>query len=105
MEDITRTLEPPTLTEMDMPMWSALMTFVIWVFFTVTGKAGRGSMSAPTLTDVDNDGKTEIVISLKDVIGEGKGGVQIWEVESALNGKNDWPTGRGNYLRTGSYHK
>ena len=60
-------------------------------------------MSAPTLADVDKDGKVEIVISLKDTLGGTKGGVQIWKVASALNSIIEWPTGRGNYLRTGEY--
>jgi hypothetical protein len=34
---------------------------------------GRGSMSAPTLADVDGDGNIEIIISLKDAIGGGLG--------------------------------
>ncbi len=63
--------------------------------------SGRGSMSAPTLGDVDGDGKIEIVISLKDAIGDGAGGVQIWKVESATKNNLDWSTGRGNYFRTG----
>lgn len=67
--------------------------------------AGRGSMSAPTLADVDKDGKVEIVLSLKDAIGGSKGGVQIWKVASALKNTIEWLTGRGNYLRTGEYRK
>ena len=67
--------------------------------------AGRGSMSAPTLDDVDGDGKTEIILSLKDVLGGGDGGVQIWKVASATNNVVDWPTGRGGYLRTGEFLK
>lgn len=63
--------------------------------------AGRGSMAAPTLADVDRDGVIEIVVSLKDVIGGGMGGVQVWRVESARAGLLEWPTGRGNDLRTG----
>jgi hypothetical protein len=50
---------------------------------------------------VDDDGVMEIIISLKDVLGGGNGGVQIWDIESAKAQKCDWPTGRGNYLRTG----
>ncbi len=65
--------------------------------------SGRGSMAAPTLADVDNDGTIEIVISLKDALGNGLGGVQIWDVASASKGNLDWPTGRGNYLRTGEF--
>jgi len=62
---------------------------------------GRGSMAAPTLADVDNDGILEIVVSLKDALGGGLGGVRIWRVASATANRLDWPTGRGNYLRTG----
>ncbi len=62
---------------------------------------GRGSMAAPTLADVDKDGVVEIVLSLKDAVGGGKGGVQIWNVPSAAKNNLDWPTGRGNFLRTG----
>lgn len=65
--------------------------------------AGRGSMSAPTIEDVDNDGKVEIIISLKDVLGGGEGGVQIWKIESAKRNVCDWPTGRGDYLRSGNF--
>lgn len=65
--------------------------------------SGRGSMSAPTLADVDGDGVLEIIISLKDAIGGGEGGVQIWNVSSAKQNVIDWPSGRGNYLRTGEY--
>lgn len=63
--------------------------------------SGRGSMAAPTLADIDADGILEIIISLKDTLGKGSGGVQIWDVSSAKAGKLDWPTGRGNYKRTG----
>lgn len=73
--------------------------------FHNTAISGRGSMSAPTLADVEGDGIIEIIISLKDVIGSGKGGVQIWKVASAKKNVLDWPTGRGNYLRTGNYNE
>jgi hypothetical protein len=65
--------------------------------------AGRGSMSAPTLEDIDSDGYVEIILSLKDVLGNGIGGVQVWKVASAKRNIIDWKTGRGNYLRTGDY--
>ncbi|MBN1979952.1 MAG: VCBS repeat-containing protein [Chitinivibrionales bacterium] len=63
--------------------------------------SGRGSMAAPTLDDIDNDGIVEIIISLKDVLGGGVGGVQVWDVPSAKKKSLDWPTGRGSYLRNG----
>jgi hypothetical protein len=65
--------------------------------------SGRGSMAAPTLADVDNNGTIEIVVSLKDALGSGLGGVQIWDVASAVKNNLDWPTGRGGYLRTGEF--
>lgn len=61
----------------------------------------RGCMSPPTLADYDNDGGCEIIISLKDVLGGGLGGVQIWDVSSAKDNYLPWPTGRGNNLRSG----
>lgn len=61
----------------------------------------RGSMAPPTLADVDHDGDVEIVVSLKDTLGGGLGGVQIWDVTTASNGELPWPTGRGNLLRNG----
>jgi len=64
---------------------------------------GRGSMSAPTLADLDKDGKLEIILSLKDALGGGLGGVQVWKVESAVKNVLDWPTGRGNFLRNGNF--
>jgi len=62
---------------------------------------GRGSMAVPTLADVDGDGKIEILVSLKDTVSSGLGGVQIWDVSSARSGSLPWPTGRGNQLRNG----
>jgi hypothetical protein len=63
----------------------------------------RGSMSVPTIADVDGDGVLEIVLSLKDTLGGGYGGVQIYDVSSATESVAPWPTGRGNLLRDGSY--
>ncbi len=64
---------------------------------------GRGSMAAPTVADVDGDGDVEIVVSLKDSLGSGKGGVQIWDVAESGTNCMLWPTGRGSYLREGNY--
>jgi len=63
--------------------------------------AKRGSMSTPTLADIDGDAVLEIVVSLKDTLGSGLGGVQVWDVPSARINALPWPTGRGNYLRNG----
>ena len=63
---------------------------------------GRGSMAAPSLGDVDGDGDLELVISLKDTLGGGDGGVQIWDIPQAQANCVQWPTGRGNWLRQGS---
>jgi len=63
--------------------------------------AKRGCMSPPSFADIDGDNKVEIVISLKDVLGGGIGGVQIWDVASASDNLLPWPTGRGNNLRNG----
>jgi hypothetical protein len=62
---------------------------------------GRGDMSVPTIADVDGDGRPEIIISLKDTLGGGLGGVQIWDVSSARTNCIQWGTGRGGYLRNG----
>ncbi len=62
---------------------------------------GRGSMAAPSIADLDGDGQPELVISLKDSLGAGQGGVQIWDLPGASNNCLLWPTGRGNWLRQG----
>jgi hypothetical protein len=64
----------------------------------------RGTMGPPTLADVDQDGDVEIVISLKDTLGGGLGGVQIWDVSTAKTGRLPWPTGRGNLFRNGQFN-
>jgi len=63
--------------------------------------ADRGSMAAPTLADVDGDGVLELVISLKDTLGGGDGGVQIWDVPGSAPNCMQWSTGRGGLLRQG----
>ena len=61
----------------------------------------RGSMAAPALGDLDGDGQLELVISLKDTLGAGQGGVQIWDLPGAGTNCVLWGTGRGNAMRTG----
>jgi hypothetical protein len=62
---------------------------------------GRGSMAAPTLVDLDGDDDLELVISLKDTLGGGDGGVQIWDVPGSATNCMQWTTGRGGLLRQG----
>ncbi len=65
--------------------------------------SGYGSMSPPTIADIDGDEMLELVISLKRVLqGNGVGGVQVWDIASAQKGYVAWPTGRGNNLRDGN---
>ena len=61
----------------------------------------RGSMAAPTVADVDGDGQLELVISLKDTLGGGAGGVQIWDLPGSSTNCIQWGTGRGGLLRQG----
>jgi hypothetical protein len=58
-------------------------------------------MAAPTLADIDGDGQLELVVSLKDAVGGGKGGVQIWDLPGSQTNCLIWPTGRGGNLRQG----
>jgi hypothetical protein len=62
---------------------------------------GRGSMAAPSVADLDGDGTLELVVSLKDTLGAGKGGVQIWDLPGASDNCVLWGTGRGGVLRQG----
>lgn len=61
----------------------------------------RGSMSPPTVGDVDGDGQLDVLISLKDTLGGGLGGVQLWTVPGAGTACVPWPTGRGGLARQG----
>jgi len=61
----------------------------------------RGSMAAPAVGDLDGDGQLELVISLKDVVGGGQGGVQIWDLPGSSDNCVLWGTGRGGVLRQG----
>ena len=62
---------------------------------------GRGSMAAPTIADLDGDGQPELIISLKDTLGGGDGGVQIWDLPGARDNCLLWATGRGGWFRQG----
>jgi FG-GAP-like repeat len=62
---------------------------------------GRGSMAAPSVADLDGDGTLELVVSLKDTLGGGDGGVQIWDLPGASDNCVLWGTGRGGLLRQG----
>ena len=62
---------------------------------------GRGSMAAPAVADLDGDGQLELVVSLKDTLGGGKGGVQIWDLPGSSDNCVLWGTGRGGPLRQG----
>jgi hypothetical protein len=62
---------------------------------------GRGSMAAPTVADLDGDGQLELVVSLKDTVGGGLGGVQIWDLPGSADNCVAWGTGRGGLLRQG----
>lgn len=61
----------------------------------------RGSMAAPSVGDLDGDGQLELVISLKDSLGAGEGGVQIWDLPGSAANCVLWGTGRGSATRTG----
>ncbi|MFO0548030.1 MAG: VCBS repeat-containing protein [Polyangiaceae bacterium] len=62
---------------------------------------GRGSMAAPAVGDLDGDGQLELVVSLKDTLGAGQGGVQIWDLPGSQTNCVLWGTGRGGPLRQG----
>jgi hypothetical protein len=55
------------------------------------------------VADIDGDGKPEIIVSLKDTLGSGYGGVQIYDVPGSSDNCVMWGTGRGGLLRQGSY--
>lgn len=61
----------------------------------------RGSMAAPSVGDLDGDGVLELVISLKDTLGAGQGGVQIWDLPGSSTNCVLWPTARGGAARQG----
>ncbi len=64
--------------------------------------SGRGAMAAPSVADLDGDGTLELVVSLKDAVGNGQSGVQVWSLPGSNAKCLPWPTGRGNAARTGT---
>jgi hypothetical protein len=61
---------------------------------------GRGAMAVPSIGDVDGDGSPEIVVSLKDAVDREQQ-VLIYSVPGAGENCLPWPTGRGDWARTG----
>ncbi|HEX2732035.1 MAG TPA: VCBS repeat-containing protein [Polyangiaceae bacterium] len=66
-----------------------------------TPLSGRGAMPVPTIADVDGDGQLEIVVSLKDAVDKERQ-VLIYTVPGSGENCMPWPTGRGNWARTGT---
>jgi hypothetical protein len=60
----------------------------------------RGAMPVPTVADVDGDGDLEIIVSLKDAVDHEQQ-VEIYTVAQSAENCLPWPTGRGNYRRSG----
>ena len=56
---------------------------------------GIGVPAAPSIADLDRDGRLEIVVSTFDH------GIDVYRVPRSRGGRLPWPTGRGNLLRTG----
>ena len=59
---------------------------------------GRGSMAVPTIADLDGNGPLEIIVSLKDT---DEASVRVYTVPGSADNCVQWPTGRGNLLRSG----
>jgi hypothetical protein len=57
---------------------------------------GIGVAAAPSIADVDRDGRLEIVLSTFDH------GIDVYRVPRSRAGRLPWPTGRGSLLRSGS---
>ena len=59
-----------------------------------------GSMSVPSLADIDGDGLVEIIVSTREVPWDsGEPSALIYSVPSATDGCLLWPTARGNLYR------
>ena len=57
---------------------------------------GIGIPAAPSIADLDGDGRLEIVVSTFDH------GIDVYRVPRSRPNRLPWPTGRGNLLRNGS---
>lgn len=60
----------------------------------------RGAMAVPTVADVDNDGQLEIIVNLKDAVDRERA-VLVYTVPGSSDNCLPWPTGRGDFQRTG----
>lgn len=61
-------------------------------------------MPVPTVADVDRDGDLEIVVSLKDAVDKARQ-VEVYSVAGSGTRCLPWPTGRGNYRRSGAVQR
>jgi hypothetical protein len=61
-----------------------------------TNGNGIGVPAAPSIGDLDGDGRLEIVVSTFDH------GLDVFRVPGSSTACLPWPTGRGNLLRDGS---
>ena len=61
-----------------------------------TNGNGIGIPAAPSIADIDRDGRLEIVVTTFDH------GIDVYRVPRSRANRLPWPTGRGNLLRTGT---
>ncbi len=64
----------------------------------------RGSMSTPTVADIDGDGTLEIIVNLKDA-EPGSRSAMVFNVPGSATNCVQWGTGRGGLLRNGYFRK
>ena len=62
-----------------------------------TNGNGIGIPAAPSIADLDGDGRLEIVVTTFDH------GIDVYRVPRSNAKHLQWPTGRGNLLRSGSH--
>jgi hypothetical protein len=61
-----------------------------------TNGNGIGIAAAPSIADVDRDGRLDIVVTTFDH------GIDVYRVPRSNTRSLPWPTGRGNLLRSGA---